>query len=146
MAETSITPGRPDPAAAGSPTPIVVENYDQTHLPPAGTPGRIVRVPGRAGRRPGRLWLDDGVHWNAVVDQAVDVRAHGALGDADTNPDRDDTMALQSALDTGEDVYLPRGVYRIKDKPLRFYDAQTIYGDAGRTDPWPRANLRPRSA
>jgi hypothetical protein len=65
----------------------------------------------------------------AVLDQAVDVRAFGAVGDAAAHQDRDDTGAIQAALDTGENVYLPRGSYRIT-QTLRFHDQQTIFGDA----------------
>jgi len=106
MAQAPITPGRPD--AVGSPAPIVVESYDRVALPPPGTVGRLVCMPG-AGRRPGRLWMDDGACWSAAVDQAVDARAYGAVGDADTHQERDDTHAIQDALDTGQNVYLPRG-------------------------------------
>ncbi|MCD8481862.1 MAG: glycoside hydrolase family 55 protein [Verrucomicrobia bacterium] len=47
----------------------------------------------------------------SILSCTVDARDHGVAGDGDT----DDTQALQSALDTGQLVFLPPGTYRLSD-------------------------------
>lgn len=53
------------------------------------------------------------------------VKDYGAKGDGIT----DDTAALQSALNTGEPVYIPAGTYIISDS-LRAIKNNVIYGDS----------------
>ncbi|MBB74162.1 MAG: hypothetical protein CMJ75_06575 [Planctomycetaceae bacterium] len=65
-------------------------------------------------------------HWQRLYSGAINVRWFGALGDG-----RDNTAALQSALDTaagGATVVLPSGSYRVL-RPLKLHQGVALMGD-----------------
>ena len=65
-------------------------------------------------------------HWQRLYSGAIDVRWFGASGDG-----RDDTAALQSALDTaagGATVIVPSGLYRVR-RPLKLHQGVALIGD-----------------
>lgn len=62
---------------------------------------------------------------NLAHSLAVNVREYGAAGDGVA----DDTAALQAAFDTGRNVYIPPGRYRVTSKIIVSTDLQHIYGD-----------------
>ena len=65
--------------------------------------------------------------FNLKLAEIVSVKDFGALGDGTT----DDTAAIQAALTTGNDVYVPDGTYKVTSTLTLATGFQTIYG-AGR--------------
>lgn len=55
---------------------------------------------------------------------AKDVRFYGAKGDGAT----DDTAALQAAFNSGNDIYIPKGTYKLSDSLFLTRDNQKLYG------------------
>jgi len=66
-------------------------------------------------------------HCERQYSDNIDVKWFGAKGDGIT----DDTNAIQNAIDTGFNVYLPEGTYIISDEILIITEEQKIYGDGG---------------
>jgi hypothetical protein len=64
----------------------------------------------------------------AKVDSTVNVRLLGAKGDWNGASGTDDTAAIQAALSTGLDVYIPRGVYSVT-RLFGGAPGQRIFGD-----------------
>jgi hypothetical protein len=54
----------------------------------------------------------------------ADVMEYGALGDDST----DDTAAIQAAVDTGKDVFIPRGTFKVTSVITLTTASQTIWG------------------
>lgn len=61
--------------------------------------------------------------WTRQYDGAVNVKWFGAVGDGVT----DDSIAIQSAVDTGLEVYFPEGTYKISDTIEA--SSMTLFGD-----------------
>ncbi len=71
---------------------------------------------------------NDGTHnkLTKVTDPYVDIRAFGAVGDGST----DDTAAIQAAVDTGKDVFIPRAAsfFLVTSHITLTATGQTIWG------------------
>lgn len=106
-------------------TPTVVESYPAGQLPAPGTAGRLARVTDRHAP----LWMDNGSRWGPLVENTVNALGFCPIS---TDPTNDAAAAtadtIQAALNSGANVYLPAGTYRI-DKTLYFHSGQTIFGD-----------------
>jgi hypothetical protein len=103
----------------------IIESYAKDKLPTAGVAGRLARVTDDAAR----VWMDDGNRWSPLSGNVVDVRSYGAAGDGKPEHAIQNTTALKAALNTGANVYLPRGTYHINET-LPFHSGQMIFGDA----------------
>lgn len=73
-------------------------------------------------------------HNRMISDALVNVKDYGAVGDGTT----DDTVAIQAAVDTGKEVLIPSGTFRITDTItfpddmlMAFEDGGKIYADTG---------------
>ena len=65
--------------------------------------------------------------WQNKAADFVSVKDFGAVGDGTTN----DRAAIQAALDTGKNVYLPPGNYRIASGLSMMTSGQRMYGEGG---------------
>ena len=63
------------------------------------------------------------------LSQTVSVRDFGAVGDGVTN----DTVAIQAALNTGKNVFIPDGEFFFNLPLLYFADGQSIYGSGNKS-------------
>ena len=94
----------------------VDSNYQNAYYVAGATGSTIVSV-GNTGL-PGDAVASSG----GIVNVKTDFRA---VGDFTT----DDTAALQAAIDTGKNVYVPTGRYRITSELNMSTDGQAIFGD-----------------
>jgi hypothetical protein len=65
--------------------------------------------------------------WQNKAADVVSVLDFGAVGDGTTN----DSAAIQAALNTGKNVYLPPGNYRVVTGLTMVSNGQRIYGESG---------------
>ena len=62
---------------------------------------------------------------NEKLGDTVSAKDYGAIGDGTT----DDTAAIQAAIDTGNNVFIPNGTYLITST-LNIEDRITVYGES----------------
>jgi hypothetical protein len=65
--------------------------------------------------------------WQNKAADVVSVKDFGAVGDGTTN----DTAAIQAALNTGKNVYLPSGRYLVTSGLSMMASGQRMYGESG---------------
>jgi hypothetical protein len=85
--------------------------YDSTDTTSADNGGTIIVA-------------SDGGRWKRVIEGQISVRMFGAVGDGVT----DDTAAIQTAINTGESLYLPAGSY-LANNLTQTTAGQCFYGD-----------------
>jgi len=117
--------GDGNPTMMQTPTGVVTSLAQLTEslkaaLPAAGAAGSLRKVTDDARG----VWMDTGAQWIQLAGGVANIRDFGALGDGTT----DDTVAIQAALDAGDNVVIPTGTFRITAPLLLRRQRQCFFG------------------
>ena len=99
---------------------VILDSFPVSGLPPAGNTGRLARLTDLARG----IIMDQGTQWFNTNMEIANVREFGATGDGST----DDTLAIQTALNTGRPIFLPHGDYITSSALTVTHNFQAISG------------------